>query len=111
MPCVEPEILRRGKKFHRRVQSDWAGEVEGSSVRLEHTITFRLGAALTKRGRRGRLDIFIDQMDDFVTVVEIKSTDWDQVASRNHQKLLAAHRRQVEHYVDKYLDDDHVSVC
>jgi hypothetical protein len=54
---------------------------------------------------------FIDLTSDFVTVVEIKSTDWDQIQPRSRPKLLASHRRQVLRYVDKYLDEDRVSVC
>jgi hypothetical protein len=108
---MEPDALRRGKEFHRRVQDDWAGEIEGAPVRLEHGI--RVGPISTDvaHQRRGRLDIFIDQVDDFVSVVEIKSTDWDRVAMPSRQKLLATHRRQVLRYVDRYLDGDRVSVC
>jgi hypothetical protein len=108
---MEPELLRRGKEFHRLVQADWAGVIEKAAVRAEHSIHFvNAGNACTRR-RRGRLDVFIDQIDDFVTVVEIKATDWDRVLCRNRRKLLASHRRQVLRYVDKYLDDDHISVC
>ncbi len=106
---MEPEALRRGREFHRRIQSDWAGEVEGVTVRLEHGVRLGIQSATSKHQRRGRIDIFIDKTDDFVTVVEIKSTDWDRV--RNLQKLMSSHRRQVLRYVDKYLDHDHVSVC
>lgn len=108
---MEPELLRRGKEFHRLVQADWAGEVEKATVKSEHSIRFVAVLSSGRRLRRGRLDIFIDRIDDFVTVVEIKATDWDQVANRNRRKLLGAHRRQVMHYVEKYLDEDHVSVC
>ncbi|MEO8379040.1 MAG: hypothetical protein ABI779_05205 [Acidobacteriota bacterium] len=108
---MEPELLRRGKEFHRLVQADWAGEIEKATVRLEHSIRFIAALRSSKRRRRGRLDIFIDQIDDFVTVVEIKATDWDHISSNNLRKLLATHRRQVMRYVEKFLDDDHVSVC
>lgn len=108
---MEPDVFRRGKEFHQRVQRDWAGEVEGSVVRLEHGILLGLLSGEILHQRRGRLDIFIDQVDDFVSVVEIKSTDWDRIREPNRQRLLAAHRRQVLRYVDKYLDHDQVSVC
>ena len=70
---------------------------------MEHVILFRR--------RRGRLDVFVHKIEDFVSVIEIKSTDWDTIADGNQRKLLAAHRRQVLNYVDKYLEDEHVSVC
>lgn len=108
---MEPDALQRGKAFHRRVQAAWSGEVEGATVRLEHGIHLGpLAHAITHR-RRGRLDIFVDQLEDFVSVVEIKSTDWDHIADRYRQKLLSAHRRQILRYVDEYLDEDRVSVC
>ena len=108
---LEPEQLRRGKEFHRLVQGDWAGGVADAPALPEHTIWF---TALPWRGtriRRGRIDIFIDKIDDFVSVVEIKATNWDAVKPGNRQKLLGSHRRQVLRYVDKYLDDDGVNVC
>jgi hypothetical protein len=109
---VEPECLRRGKEFHRRVQRDWSGTVHGAAVHAEKTISFPPAASATaKRLRHGRLDIFIDLLGDFVTVVEIKATGWDVVLDRNRRKLLAAHCRQIFRYVDKYLDHDNVSVC
>src|SRR4051794_18643771 len=108
---MEPEILRRGKAFHKRVQADWSGTVEGAPAIAEHGIRIVGRGQSGSCHRRGRLDIFIDLISDFVTVVEIKSTDWDQVQPRSRSKLLASHRRQVLRYVDKYLDDDRVSVC
>jgi hypothetical protein len=110
---VEPECLRCGKEFHRRVQRDWSGTVHDAAVHVEKTISFPHAAAssTTKRLRHGRLDIFIDLLADFVTVVEIKATSWDAVLERNRLKLLAAHCRQIFRYVDKYLDHDNVSVC
>jgi hypothetical protein len=112
MRRMEPEVLRRGKVFHRLVQTAWAGEIEGAPVRSEHGI-FLLQSISTPAGhqRRGRVDIFIGQLSDFVSVIEIKSTDWDRVASRNRLALLGAHRRQVLKYVDQYLEHDRVNVC
>jgi len=108
---VEPEQLRRGKRFHRRVQADWSGTVEDASVRIEHNVALQFVPRRARRLRRGRIDVFIDKISDFVTVVEIKSTDWDRVRPQNRRKLLGAHRRQVLKYVDQYLDGDRVSVC
>jgi hypothetical protein len=108
---MEPEVLRRGKEFHRLVQTAWSGKIGGAPVHSEHSIFLQSISTPARHQRRGRLDIFIGQVDDFVSVIEIKSTDWDRVVSRNRRKLLAAHRRQVLKYVDKYLDDDHVNVC
>jgi hypothetical protein len=109
MQVVEPELLRRGKEFHRLVQASWAGEIEKATVRPEHSILFHTASSLIERNRRGRLDIFVDRIDDFVTVVEIKSTNWDRIPIANRRRLLAAHRRQVLRYVDEFLDEQHVN--
>lgn len=108
---MEPDQLRRGKRFHRRVQTDWSGTVENATVRPEHGVRLQFLPRKARRIRRGRIDVFIDQIDDFVTVVEIKSTDWDRIKPQNRQRLLGSHLRQVLKYVDQYVDGDGVSVC
>jgi len=107
---LEPEILRRGKEFHRRVQSDWEKTAEGK-IHCEHRIACVLNDNSAKHVRRGRLDLFVDEIGDFVGVVEIKSTDWEQVKASNIRKLLSSHQRQVWRYVEKYVDDDGLDVC
>jgi hypothetical protein len=107
---VEPEILRRGKEFHRRVQAAWSDEIAGGLVSSEHLIHL-LGTAGVRVARRGRIDIFVGQTGDYVTVVEIKGTDWDRIRPPRISQLLQSHRRQIESYIAKYLDGDQVSVC
>jgi len=106
---MEPVQFSLGKLFHTRVQKDWTGLIEGKTVRPEHAIGFI--AAGSKHTRRGRIDIFVDQLEDFVTVVEIKSTDWDKIKETNIVKLLGSHRRQLFHYVDKFLITEQTNVC
>ena len=107
---MEPEILWRGKQFHNRVQADWLETAEGS-IHREHSIWLSKRCVSGSHVRRGRLDIFIDEIGDMVTVVEIKSTDWDRVKPKNRRRLLSAHRRQVCRYVDEYLTDSKDIVC
>jgi hypothetical protein len=107
---VEPKILQLGKEFHRRVQSDWKRTAEGE-IHCEHVIAFGIDKKHVAHFRRGRLDIFVDKVSDFVAVIEIKSTDWEKVKPKNFQKLLSAHSTQVWKYVGKYLDADGTSVC
>lgn len=104
----EPEVLARGKRFHRRVQRDWSIEAEGD-VYPEHTIPL-LASGSFRRRRHGRLDIFVDDVGGCVVVVEIKSTDWDQIPPRNRQRNVSRHRRQVWEYVDEYLASGEVDV-
>lgn len=90
---MEPEALLRGKAFHRRVQREWAGEIENATVRSEHGILLGPIPETRTHERRGRIDIFVDLIDDFVSVVELKSTDWDRIGIPNRQRLLSAHCR------------------
>ena len=108
---MEPEILRRGKAFHKRVQEDWEKTATGGQINLEHFIPLSILRKKTNRPKSGRLDIFVDELGDFICVVEIKSTDWDKVKEKNRKKLLGSHRRQVWKYVEEYLDVLKVDVC
>ena len=104
----EPEILRRGKAFHRRVQRDWEDLATDGVVDSEHTIEISRD---TQRVRSGRLHLFVDDLGDFVSVVEIKSTDWDRVKPENRRRLVASHRRQIWRYIETFLDRERVDVC
>jgi hypothetical protein len=106
---VEPKILRAGKEFHKRVQEDWKQTASGGRIAPEHTIS--LVPKNASHTKHGRLDIFVDETGDFVSVIEIKSTDWDAVLPRNRKKLLGSHRRQVWRYIKRYIDTEHLDVC
>ena len=80
-------------------------------MRSEHNVLLTVLSKSADRIRRGRIDIFVDKIDDFVSVIEIKSTDWDRIKPQNRRKNLGSHCRQILRYVDKYLDDDEISVC
>ncbi len=67
---MEPSCLKAGKDFHRRVQADWLLTAGGRIV-AEHSIPLPIPPGRTKYVRRGRIDIFVDEIADFVTVVEI----------------------------------------
>jgi len=108
---MEPECLRRGKEFHRKVQSDWYENVEDGEVNAEHTINWLPNPSQSKHIKSGRLDIFVDELSDLVSIVEIKSTDWDKIKKGNVRKLLGSHRRQIWNYISKYLKGDEIDVC
>jgi hypothetical protein len=107
----EPEQLKRGKQFQEAVQSEWAGGNAQERRRIEHTTPLLRGVTRTGRRRHGRMDIFVDELGDMVTVVEIKATDWDQILHHNRQKNVASHRRQVWNYIEKYVDGEQTDVC
>jgi len=105
----EPEVLKRGKEFHKKVQQDWEFFAKDGNISSEHS-----SPLVPKRGhhkRHGRLDIFVDELGDFVSVVEIKSTDWDATLPRNRKKLLGSHKRQTWRYIERYIDVERVDVC
>ena len=107
---TEPEILRKGKEFHKLVQSDWKRTAEGN-IQCEHTIDLLKRTKKTKHVRKGRMDLFVNEIGDYISLVEIKSTDWDKIPEKNIMRLVSRHRRQVWNYIEKYLDGDGVEVC
>ncbi len=104
---AEPIALRRGKWFERIVKADWRLGAEGD-VLHEEAITLSLRAAKHGKKRRGRMDMFIDETSGYVTIVEIKATDWDRV--KRVTRLLGSHRRQVWKYIDEF-DVGRVNIC
>ena len=106
----EPRQLRRGKVFQREVQDDWS-ETAAGRINIECTIPLLPVADGRKKLRRGRMDIFVDEMGEMVAVVEIKATNWDSIIPRNVTKNLGSHRRQIYNYIEKYLDGEGKTVC
>ena len=102
--------MRKGKLFHGYVQNQWSGIIEGSKVHNEKSTKIGLSKLNGNHFKLGRIDIFIDQIEDFVTIVEIKSTDWDKVRMKR-RKLLSTHCRQIFKYIDQYLIDRQINVC
>lgn len=81
---AEPKLLKAGKQFHKKVQDDWKLTAKDGKICSEHTIQLVANRSIHKK--HGRLDIFVDDVGDFVSVVEIKSTDWDTVKHKNRKK-------------------------
>ena len=91
----EPERLRRGKQFHRKVQDNWSTTAEGE-VCPERGI-------VKSSGRRGRVDILVDPDQSMVAVVEIKGSDWDKMTERNVRRNVKRQTRQVWDYIESQL--------
>ena len=106
---AEPRLLKEGKEFHRKVQHDWELTAKDGKICSENTVYLVPKKSIHKR--QGRLDIFVDDVGDFVSIIEIKSTDWDAVKPKNRKKLLGSHKRQIWGYIDRYLDVEKVDVC
>jgi hypothetical protein len=94
----EPAQLRRGKAFHKLIQAEWLNEARGDIKAERHLIK--------PNGRRGRVDIFVDDTDSKeagVAVVEIKATDWDKIKPENIRRNAKRQIRQIWSYIEPHL--------
>lgn len=98
----EPTQLRRGKRFEKKEKAGWTNLGDGKA-RFEKHVT-------TAKGRRGRVDIFIDELGGLVAVVEIKATNWDRIMPHRVRSNILRHARQVWKYVETFIEDGTV-VC
>ena len=98
MSLKEPKRLRRGKEFHRKIQREWLDTAQGI-ILPEKTIR-RL------KGRKGRVDIFVDDDSDenHVAVVEIKASDWDQMKPKAVRRNSLRQVRQIWSYIDSQVE-------
>ena len=92
----EPSRLSSGKAFHKAVQEEWQKTAEGE-IRIEKGVT-------KPSGKDGRVDIFVE--DDgcgFVSVAEIKNTDWDRMTERAVKRNARRQIKQIWDYIDSQL--------
>jgi hypothetical protein len=92
--------LRRGRWFHEQVQTAFLADLVGAEATPEYTMTLLMS-------RRGRVDLLILPQGDerMAVVVEIKSTDWDALAEHRVRPNLLAHIRQLQRYLDPFIDN------
>ena len=93
----EPAALRRGKAFHRLIQEEWETDQRTRGV------AFREFGITKPGGRRGRIDLLIDEGEDWVAVVEIKASDWDAMREENLRRNARRQVRQIWDYIDSQL--------
>jgi hypothetical protein len=108
---TEPERLRRGKEFQRVVQDDFEKNSRGGCVTREAVVS--LARSKKTGSKSGRADILIAEIGDgdFVTVLEIKATNWDRIKPKNLKKNLWRHQHQLFSYIEKFLGVDKIAVC
>ena len=97
----EPRRLRRGKTFHRSVQLSWSnvkGAIFEKAIRDLH-------------GRRRRIDVFIDDGEEWVSIVEIKRSDWDRMRPDRVRPNALRHARQTWLYIEPFLEHSGGYVC
>ncbi len=95
----EPKQLVRGKVFHRLIQDEWEREAEGDIQRERHIIK--------PNGRRGRVDVFVNDDDpkSTVAIVEVKGTDWDRMAGKHVRRNVRRQVRQIWGYIESQILD------
>lgn len=93
----EPEPLKRGKRFQKVIQAEWAATAQ-RNVRSERWV-------LKQCGRRGRVDVFVDDSDPegSVAIVEIKATDWDRMTDKAVRRNSRRQKSQVVGYIESQI--------
>ena len=93
----EPSQLRRGKAFHKLIQAEWEEEAEGD-VRAERHV-------IKPNGRRGRVDVFVNDDDPKspVAVIEVKATDWDKIKAENIRRNVRRQSLQILCYIESQI--------
>jgi hypothetical protein len=100
----EPAALRRGKAFHKMVQREWLQTAKDGEPRPERYVR-RLDR------KRGRVDILVEKLGDFVSIIEIKASDWDRMSARNVVRNVRRQIRQVWSYVAAQVELFDHQVC
>jgi hypothetical protein len=93
----EPDRLRSGRRYHKKVQDEWEDSAEGT-VQSEKPITKPSGGA-------GRIDIHVTPDGETVAVVEIKASDWDRMTNSGVRRNVRRQIRQIWDYIHSQLAD------
>lgn len=96
----EPEQLKRGKAFHKRIQAEWEAGAEGD--------VFPERSVIKKTGRKGRVDIFVNDgdPDGCVAIVEMKASDWDRMTEQAVNRNIRRQIRQIWGYIESQIDGE-----
>jgi hypothetical protein len=78
------------------MQADWLGTAEGQ-ILIEKAIT-------KPTGRKGRIDIFVDDDGDkLVAVAEVKTSDWDKMTNSAVRRNVRRQIKQIWDYIESQL--------
>ena len=91
----EPKALHQGKKFHKKLQDIWYKTAQGK-VKHEEGI-------VKPSRRKGRIDIFVDVDDNLVSVVEIKSSEWEAMTLTALRRNVSRYASQIWDYIESQL--------
>ena len=99
----EPKCFIRGKKFQEIVREDFRNNNKSGTVGFEEV------RKISDR-KKGRIDILVSDLGDYVAVYEIKATNWDRIKPKNIKKNAWSHQRQLMKYVETYIEEN-IDVC
>jgi hypothetical protein len=89
--------IRRGREFEKNERSHWR-------PRGDEELSFE--APSHHKGKRGRIDIrLFDLEEGFTVVVELKATDWDRMAPHRVRPNALRHTRQIWRYIEAELEN------
>lgn len=98
----EPSRLGHGRVFHAALQREWCHAVK-------EPVTAEKGIRKPS-GRKGRIDVFVDDGRGSVSVVELKDTNWNAMTLSAVKRNVGRQCRQVWSYMtpsllrnDRYL--------
>jgi hypothetical protein len=92
----EPNHLRRGKEFHKKIQKEWHKSAEGD-VETEKSMT-------KPSGQKGRMDIFVKSDETLVAIAELKASDWDAMTSAALRRNVRRQAHQIWNYIESQLE-------
>jgi len=90
----EPKQLIKGKKFHKKLQKDWQKTTKSKSEKQ----------IKKPSGQRGRIDIYVEDEENLVAVVEIKASDWDRMSEKNLRRNINRQIKQIWDYIESQLE-------
>ena len=97
---LEPKRLKEGKKFHKKVQSEWIGDDDATG----HIIIEK--GIIKPSGRKGRVDVFVDPEQPLVAIAEVKDTDWDDMTETTVRRNIRRQVRQIWDYIESQLSEE-----
>ena len=99
---ITPEWKTRGRQFECAEIAEWQGLAD-LRLTLQHCLRLQ-------NDRRGRIDILIEEEDASYSIIEVKATNWDEMAEHRVRPNILRHARQVMKYVIPFWERG-VDVC
>ncbi len=100
---IEPSCFIRGKQFQYIVMYDFNRNNKDGLLGFEKTRKLL-------NNKTGRLDILVSELGDYISVYEIKATNWDIIKLKNIIKNAWRHQHQLFKHINTYTKE-RLDVC